>query len=255
MRIVNMKAFLESVRPASGLKCLPIEPLGSFNLYMGNTHIINTNNQIAEIKQAHQAGQISDEQAKLFIKLNERLLIGQSDARDIMMETDAHTAILPDLEGYPVLSCNAGKVVCINDGIRPGDEIPFVQIDNDFLENPFGNFVVIKHKDEYIIYAHLQTRSIRVKPGQGVVKKQQIGNVGNTGNSSHPHLHFGAYYENPIQKVKGIYYSNPYAKGKILDGFEPYQSRVIMNIDNPSQAYITEVQTNTSGRLNQHEYI
>ena len=42
----------------------------------------------------------------------------------------------------------------------------------------------------YAMYAHLQPGSIRVKVGDRVTTGQVIGLVGNTGNSSEPHLHF-----------------------------------------------------------------
>lgn len=56
---------------------------------------------------------------------------------------------------------------------------------------PSANVVRILHDDgTYAIYAHLNTNSIRVKPGDRVQRGQYIADSGNTGYSSGPHLHF-----------------------------------------------------------------
>ena len=53
----------------------------------------------------------------------------------------------------------------------------------------YGNHVVINHGDgTYTLYAHLST--ITVSAGQSVAAGDKIGEVGSTGNSSGPHLHF-----------------------------------------------------------------
>lgn len=54
-----------------------------------------------------------------------------------------------------------------------------------------GNHVVIDHGDgTWSAYAHLQRGSVAVQKGQRVLAGQPIGSVGNSGNSSEPHLHF-----------------------------------------------------------------
>jgi murein DD-endopeptidase MepM/ murein hydrolase activator NlpD len=42
----------------------------------------------------------------------------------------------------------------------------------------------------FAVYAHLKLGSVRVKTGDRVRRGDVLGLLGNTGNTSHPHLHF-----------------------------------------------------------------
>lgn len=53
----------------------------------------------------------------------------------------------------------------------------------------YGKYIIIKHKKGYkTLYAHLS--KIEVKKGQRVVAGEKIGEIGSTGRSSGPHLHY-----------------------------------------------------------------
>jgi hypothetical protein len=55
-----------------------------------------------------------------------------------------------------------------------------------------GNNVVIRvRRGVYAAYVHMQTGSVQVRRGQRVRRGQVIGRLGNSGNTSAPHLHFG----------------------------------------------------------------
>ncbi|MFL6231522.1 MAG: M23 family metallopeptidase [Thermoanaerobaculia bacterium] len=58
-------------------------------------------------------------------------------------------------------------------------------------KSALGNYVVIRHAGgEFSHYAHLKQGSVRVKAGDAVKRGQVIGQLGQTGNSTEPHLHF-----------------------------------------------------------------
>ena len=59
------------------------------------------------------------------------------------------------------------------------------------LENVLGNHVTVRHSDgRYATYAHMQKGSVTVGAGDSVLPGQTLGKIGNTGNTSAPHLHF-----------------------------------------------------------------
>ena len=59
-------------------------------------------------------------------------------------------------------------------------------------DNSFGNYVVISHHSAYrTLYAHMSV--VRVKAGAYVGTGERIGDVGSTGVSTGPHVHFTVY--------------------------------------------------------------
>ena len=53
-----------------------------------------------------------------------------------------------------------------------------------------GNSVtLLTDKGEYIVYAHFEKGTVKVKQGDRIQRGQLLGNCGNSGNSSEPHLH------------------------------------------------------------------
>lgn len=85
--------------------------------------------------------------------------------------------------GTPVLAARGGVVMDVEDDFHGGEQTP------KFLER--ANRVRILHDDgSMAVYAHLDSNSARVYPGTKVPAGAWIGNSGNTGYSSGPHLHF-----------------------------------------------------------------
>jgi hypothetical protein len=92
--------------------------------------------------------------------------------------------------GADVLSVAAGTVVSVRDGMpeeTPNQPPLNVQ---QLADLPGNNVVVQVAPDIWATYAHLQPGSIRVAAGDQVSAGQPLGLLGNSGNSSAPHLHF-----------------------------------------------------------------
>ena len=78
--------------------------------------------------------------------------------------------------------CN-GTVVSVADGF---EDLPVGQTDS---KNPAGNYLAIGcDNDITVVLAHLRP-GISVNLGEPVRAGQQVGRVGNTGNTTEPHLH------------------------------------------------------------------
>ena len=104
--------------------------------------------------------------------------------------------------GQPVHSAFAGRVIAALDrwpdrarvqlgwellratfvpprGVAPGDYRPLA-----------GNYVLVEGAEGIALYAHLRCGSVRVAAGQRLASGDVLGAVGNSGNSTMPHLHF-----------------------------------------------------------------
>lgn len=88
--------------------------------------------------------------------------------------------------GEPLYSPVDGMVVALVDTL-PNSEITIAPSDS---LNPAGNHVVIEFEtDRYVILAHLEPNTISINKGDTVRAGDFIGNIGNSGNTSWPHLH------------------------------------------------------------------
>ncbi len=86
----------------------------------------------------------------------------------------------------PVIAPCAGEVMVSVDGL-PDNPVP--QTDPDHLA---GNHIFLRCAEADILLGHFRNGSLRVSAGQRLRVGDAIAEVGNSGNSSEPHLHISA---------------------------------------------------------------
>lgn len=88
--------------------------------------------------------------------------------------------------GAPVHAPCAGEVLSAEADLP---DMPVPEMDS---ENLMGNHVLLRCDDVAILLAHLRQGSVSVAPGDRVARGDRLGEVGNSGHSSEPHLHVHA---------------------------------------------------------------
>ena len=88
--------------------------------------------------------------------------------------------------GKPVVAPCAGEIVVALDGLP---DMPVPETDTGHLA---GNHVILRCAGVDILLAHFRKGSVAVRNGQQLATGDAIAAVGNSGNSSEPHLHIHA---------------------------------------------------------------
>lgn len=105
-----------------------------------------------------------------------------------------------------------------------------------------GNHVVIDHGDGvYSAYAHIRRGSVAVKAGERVTSGQQLGQVGNSGNTTEPHLHFQLNDDPRLQAAAGV----PFRwRGVVLTGEQdaswskqPVSTEIVLGLPSDGQVF------------------
>ncbi len=81
---------------------------------------------------------------------------------------------------------------CTGDVIGTQNDLPDLIPPRSDPENPRGNHVIIDCGEVHVELAHLQHGSVQVTVGAPVSAGDPLGKVGNSGNTTEPHLHVHA---------------------------------------------------------------
>ena len=130
--------------------------------------------------------------------INGVFMVPQRFAIDFYKLDDQHRAWVGDpaqLTSYasyrqPIVAATKGTVVAAQDGLPNNGQLPKPPAIPG-IDKTVGNHVIVQFgPGQYLLYAHMDPTSVKVKVGDQVEKGQQLGLIGTSGNSTVPHLHF-----------------------------------------------------------------
>jgi len=137
----------------------------------------------------------------------------------------------------PIYAPISGIVVESSDGyperdpVKPLNDISvlvknawFFDAQKKSLREVAGNYVIIQGEEAWASLVHMKTGSVKVNPGDNIKSGDLIGNVGHSGNSTAPHLHFQLMDGPDPITAKGI----PCCFRK----YELYQDNIWINLKN-----------------------
>jgi len=141
--------------------------------------------------------------------------------------------------GQPIYAPAGGTVVRMANDLP--DMLPQVETD---AAHPEGNHVVLQvAENAYLLIAHMQPGSVTVEVGDTVEAGQMIGRVGNSGNTSEPHIHVHLQDQPELftfdeaGRVTGftdavglpLNFSNYLANGEFVESGEPVGGQFVQN--------------------------
>ncbi len=147
----------------------------------------------------------------------------------------------------PIFAPFKGEVVDLKDGQKERDPVHLVKDIFTIIKNAFfldgksnhqlglaiGNFVIIKNNNIYAFIAHARCGSMKVKIGDKVESGQEIAEIGHSGNSTAPHLHFHLMDSSNLIEANGVpccfrEYETYTEKGwnKVVNGIPKLRERI-----------------------------
>lgn len=147
----------------------------------------------------------------------------------VMRDGQSHSGNPTVLENHycwdqPILAPADGVVV------RAVDGLPDQRIGSTDPGNPAGNHVVIDFGNgEYGFLAHMRQGSLRVSKGDRIKAGLQIGQCGNSGNTSEPHLHFHLQTSPQLGRGDGLpaHFVSYFSNGIMVERGEPTRGQTI----------------------------
>jgi hypothetical protein len=112
--------------------------------------------------------------------------------------------------GKPVLAVADGRVVTVKDGLPdnvPGRNEGYHPAVPITIDTVAGNTIMLDlGAGQFAHYIHLQPGSLRVKAGDHVRRGQILAQIGNSGDSREPHLHFEVATASSLLAGEGVPY-------------------------------------------------
>ena len=123
--------------------------------------------------------------------------------------------------GRNVLAVADGTVASVLDGLP--DRVPGKLPPDTTIQNVTGNHVILDiGNGRYVFYAHLKSGTIKVKVGERVKRGQVLALLGNSGNTSAPHLHIHVMDAlSPLGANNVPYVVDWFTITGAIDNFEP----------------------------------
>ncbi len=124
----------------------------------------------------------------------------------------------------PIFAPGPGVVFEAGDGVA--ENLPGQKNSKQLL----GNYVILDHENgEYSFFAHLKTGTVAVSKGDRVEAGTLLGECGNSGHSTEPHLHY--HLQNTPKLFKGeglpVFFHGYTADGTPVERGEPIQGQQI----------------------------
>lgn len=170
---------------------------------------------------SHGTDQLGQRYAYDFIKIDWRKEKGYKFYTTPLIRSILFGVALEDTYCWsqPILAPFDGEVIVAQDGLKERNPVHFVRDmavvlknsiffrakSNEELHPLLGNYLILKKDDGiYSLIAHAKNGSLKVSNGQRISEGQFLAEVGHSGNSTAPHLHFQLMDRPELLEAEGL---------------------------------------------------